>query len=403
MKRLFSVLFFAALVAMAIWMIARRSSDPEVGFVKAARETLTSTLTTNGKVEPVEWSEIRALREGRLESLRIEPGRTVTAGAVVASIAAPEAAADLSAAEARVQQTRAEQTAIGQGGKAREFAEIDGSIAKLEKDREAAARDISAIERLVEKKAATAQELRVAKDQIVRLDAEIGALRVRRKSLVEKTDETIAAARLKDAEAALALASRKLGDAVVRAPAGGTIYDVTAREGAWLSPGDLIAKVGKLEQLRIRIFVDEPELGRVKTAQPVTITWDGLPGRKWQATVQTMPSSVVTVGTRQVGEVIVLAQNPGRDLPPGANINAEIRTAIVENALVVPKETLRRNANGFGVFVLEGDRLAWRVLTLGASSMTKAEVISGLSDGDSIALPSEGELKAGITVKPVYR
>jgi len=37
-----------------------------------------------------------------------------------------------------------------------------------------------------------------------------------------------------------------------------------------------------VERLRVRVFVDEPELGRVQEGQPVTIGWDALPGRAWQ-------------------------------------------------------------------------------------------------------------------------
>jgi len=42
--------------------------------------------------------------------------------------------------------------------------------------------------------------------------------------------------------------------------------------------GDTAANVGRLDRLRVRVYVDEPELGRVAEGQPVTITWDALPG-----------------------------------------------------------------------------------------------------------------------------
>jgi hypothetical protein len=88
-------------------------------------------------------------------------------------------------------------------------------------------------------------------------------------------------------------------------------------------------------------------------------------------------------------------ENPGRELIPGANVNAEIRTAVVDGALVVPKETLRHDAQGDYVFALSGDTIARRAVKKGASSVTAIQVVEGLADGDAVALPSDIPLKPG--------
>jgi multidrug efflux pump subunit AcrA (membrane-fusion protein) len=96
-------------------------------------------------------------------------------------------------------------------------------------------------------------------------------------------------------------------------------------------------------------------------------------------------------------------ENPERDLIPNANINAEIQATVVEKAVAVPKEAIRREGSETGVFVLEGDRVVWRKIGLGVSSYTKSQVITGLSEGDAIALPTEKPLKNGSKVQPVYQ
>ena len=58
------------------------------------------------------------------------------------------------------------------------------------------------------------------------------------------------------------------------------------RAGSYVSPGDLVANVGQAGRLRVRVYVDEPELGRVAVGQPVTITWDALPGQSWPGKVE---------------------------------------------------------------------------------------------------------------------
>jgi multidrug efflux pump subunit AcrA (membrane-fusion protein) len=104
-----------------------------------------------------------------------------------------------------------------------------------------------------------------------------------------------------------------------------------------------------------------------------------------------------------VGEVGCVIENPQRDLIPNANINAEIQATVVQKALAVPKEAIRREGSETGVFLLQGDRLVWRKIGLGVSNYTKSQVISGLSDGDAVALPTERPLKNGAKVAPVYQ
>ena len=80
-----------------------------------------------------------------------------------------------------------------------------------------------------------------------------------------------------------------------------------------------------------------------------------------------------------MGEVGCVIENPDRDLLPNANINADIQAAVVSGALVLPKEAFRREGSETGVFLLQGDRVAWRKVNLGASSYTKSQVLSGLA------------------------
>ena len=153
----------------------------------------------------------------------------------------------------------------------------------------------------------------------------------------------------------------------------------------------------------MRVYVDEPELGRVAVGQPVAITWTAQPGKRWNGTVEKGPTDIVALGTRQVGEVLCTIANPGHELVPGTNVDAEIRTSVVENALTIPREALRREASGLGVYALEGERIRWRPVETGASSITRVAITKGLRDADAAALPTEESLKDGERVKVIYR
>jgi len=132
---------------------------------------------------------------------------------------------------------------------------------------------------------------------------------------------------------------------------------------------------------------------------PVVITWDALPERQWKGDVDKTATQVVALGTRQVGEVACVIQNPDRDLLPGTNVNVEIRAQAVANALTVPKEAVRRLAGQPGVYVLTDDHVAWKKVTLGIANITRVQV-DGVNEGDAIAVASDKPLKDGMQVTP---
>ncbi len=115
-----------------------------------------------------------------------------------------------------------------------------------------------------------------------------------------------------------------------------------------------------------------------------------------------MPTEVLPLGTRQVGEVICLIDNDRQELLPGTNVNAEIRSAVVRNALTIPREALRRGSSQDGVYLLQGEKVVWRNIRLGITSTTRAQVAEGLAEGDSVALPTERALGNGTEVQAVY-
>jgi len=331
----------------------------------------------------------------------VQEGQSVAKGSVLAAVTDPGLQADIEAAQAKVSEARANSSAMEAGGTPAEITDIENSLARTRLELQQQTTEYNALRRLAEKQAATAVEVQAAQNKMRQSELAIAGLEKRRTSLVAKTDVAAAQARLRDAEVALELAQQRVAQSVVRAPISGVVYGLAVRSGAYLNIGDLVANVGRMDRLRVRVYVDEPELGRVAEGQPVTITWQALPGRRWQGAVARKPTSIEALGSRQVGEVLCTIENPGRELIPGTNVDAEIRTAVVENALVIPRETLRHDANGDYVLVLQGDTVDRRPVKPGTSSVTLVQVSEGLSESDAVALPSDIALKPGDRVTAV--
>jgi HlyD family secretion protein len=414
MKRgLWIWIVIAAVIAVGVLAAVNfRNQPPEIPFAKAVREAISDSVPTNGKVEPIEWAEARAEKPGSVQKILVQRGQHVAKGDVLIELDSSEAKADLAAAEARVSAVRAELDVIERGGRATDLTAISTEADRVRLELQTEQRELASLVRLQQKKAATDYEVQLARERVEKTELQLKSLGERRTALIAPPDKSTAMARLHDAESAVALADERIKKSVLRAPIGGTVYGFDLKPGAYLNAGDLVATIGRLEQVEVRVYVDEPDLGRVAKGMQVVLTWDAKPGKQWTGTVDRTPTQIVALGTRQVGEVLCVIQNPENELLPGTNVNAEIRSKTVSSAVTVPKEAVRREDGKTGVYVLvagtngdakknDASKVQWKPVTVGVSSTTRSEV-SGLNEGDAVALPSDTVLSDGLEVKPRF-
>jgi HlyD family secretion protein len=396
------VFLLVGAAALAAWLAYRKTTPSEVQFTKVIRETIVSTLVTNGKAEPIEWRPARAERAGVIARVLVTRGQEVKQDDPLVELDTRVASAELSKAQAAIREAQAQERVLNQGGRIAERQQVDADLSRTRLDLEAAEKNHKALERLAAKQAATRQELNAARQLVDQLQLQIQALEQRKAALVTGVDKEIAQAKLQEAESEASVARTTLDLSTIRAPMDGTVYDFDLKPGAYVNPGDQIAKVGKLARVRVTVYVDEPDLGKVRQGEIVNITWDALPGHQWKGTVDKLPTQIVPLGTRQVGEVGCIIENPERDLLPNANINADIEAMAAPNAFTLPKEAIRHQGSETGVLLLQGDRVEWRKVSLGVSSYTRSQVLSGLAEGDAVALPTEKPIKSGTKVDPVF-
>src|SRR5947207_2554684 len=340
-SRVWLVLLALGIAGVVVWQLeTRRGRPPQVAFARAARESISSLVSTNGKVEPVESGIARAERAGAVTKILISHGQRVESGQVLVELDSAEAQAELKTAEARQAAIRAEMQVFAQGGRTAEMAGIDTNLDKARLELKIAQDGYNIAVRLRDKKAGTESEVRAAKEAVDRAQAQIQALQKQRTSLVTPADHTGAEARLDEAKTAAQLAEARIRMSTVRSPIAGIVYQFDLKPGAYLNAGDVVASIGRLDHVRVKVYVDEPDLGRVMKGMPVTITWDALPGRQWKGSVDRTPTEIVAMGARQVGEVLCDIANPDMDLLPGTNVNAVILSETVENAITIPKEAV---------------------------------------------------------------
>lgn len=402
MRKYWPVVVVLALL-LTWWGFSRRESLVTLHFTPAHHSLIVSTVSTNGKVEPVEWAAARAETAGIVRTVAVQRGQQVSAGQQLVILDATSAHSELETALSKQHEAQAESSTLQQGGKAQTLADLNDSITAAQTAAAVAQRNLEAVQRLADKQAATKLQLLEAKDAVDRADLHLSALKNQKDTLVTAIDKTVADAKLRDAESAVSLARHKLKGASVASPIAGTLYQFDLKVGAYLQPGDLAGLIGRLDQVKVVVYVDEPDLGRVALDMPVNFTWDARPGQKWTGRVDKLPTEVIALGTRTVGEVITIVDNPNRDLLPGVSVNASIVSKVVNDAISIPRSALHTLNGATGVYKLADQTIIWAPVTAGISDVNNVQIVSGLEVGDKVADrvvdPADAEIRAGMRVK----
>ncbi len=401
MKKLLAALIILTSL-VAAYLYFAKADPPRISYIQPSREQLVSYVATNGRVDPIEDYEIFSAATGQVLKVGVNEGDRVEKGSVLATIDNQTARAGLQQAKARLEVAQAALATIERGGSPKEIADLKHQLGIAERAREKARQEVSALERLAGKQAATGAELTGAADDLANREAEVESLRKKLNLGAAPELGDAALARVREAESAVALATKQLRSSVIRSPAGGVLYSLDLREGSFLTPGTRVAMVGKVDRVRVVVFVDEPELGRLQLGAPVKITADAYPDQTWEGKVDRLPTEVVSLETRRVGEVWCSVDNPGGELIPNLTVSAQLQSGIAVSALTLPREAVVHDREQPFVWVLGPNQIAEkRPVELGIQNAARTQITAGLDGNEQVLLQGSVSLEAGLRVMPV--
>ena len=396
------VLILLGLVALVFLLAARGGRDrpTTVSTTHAVRQNLSSWIPTNGKVEPVELHIIQSQLTTFIETVHVKEGQTVGRGQLLMTLDAKDLRSEL--AHVREQLVAAEdEQKIALGGRSPdEIAQLNSDLAKTNSEIDRLRRERDSLDRLYSRQAATRQEVEQTKTALEKAEADKRLIEEKRNAIMQrsKSQAERASLRIEEARASIRSLEEKLKSAQVTAPVSGTLYSLSARAGTYVHTGDSLAELADLTRVRVRVFVDEPELGSLEQHQPVEISWEALPNRAWTGEVEQLPKAVVARGSRNVGEVLCSVGNEQAELLPNTNVSVRIRTGERENALTISRAAVRTEGGGHHVLLVDSGRLRRQDVKVGISNATDYEILSGLAENDLVALPGTTELRDGMAV-----
>jgi HlyD family secretion protein len=396
----------AAVVLIAVFFLARsllRERLP-VHIAQAEHQILVSTVSNNGKVEPEANYPFYSPLATTVKEVLVQPGDRVPAGKLMVVLNDVDARARVAAAEEAVRTAEVTLNAATHNGTQEQRQAAAAEIAREKLERDQAGRDLTALTKLVGSGAASPNEVAAARQQLATAEANLHASEQSANNRYSPAEVARAQAGLREADANLAAARQVESQTLIRAPITGTVYSMDAAPMEYVEPGRLLLQMADLSRERVRGYFDEPDLGRLAVGQKVTIKWDAEPGQEWHGHIVRTPVTVITYGTRTVGEVLVHIDDANSGLLPDTNVTVTVTTSSEPNALTVPREALHFENGKPYVYKVSGDELLRRAVTTGAFTLTRQAILSGLKDGDWVATGAiNGQpLEEGVPIKVVH-
>jgi HlyD family secretion protein len=400
------VIWGSAVILIVLAVYAVRTLTRERVSVKIADVTyqdLVKPISTNGKVEPLDDFEAHAQAAGQVQDVSVGVGDKVKAGQLLIKMDDKFALANLAHAQSTLQAAELAANDIEQGGSQDERNTSASDLTRAQLQRQQDATDLAARQKLLAQGAESPAEVAAAQHRIQVDDNYIHSIEQHSTQRYGQADKARAQAELADARAAVTAAQRAYDTADIHSPIAGTVYYLPVSQYDYVGTGDDLVYVADLTRLRITAYFDEPDIGNLAVGQPVKITWEARPGMVWHGHIIQTPTTIISYLTRFVGEAYVTVDDPDGGLQPNANINITVTTAQHLHVLSVPREALHFDGAQPYVFRIIQNKLARTKVQLGIVNLTQAEITSGLSEGDAVALnaTTNRDLNNGLEITPV--
>lgn len=339
-----------AQIAVAGGAPGTAANAPQVPVATVGRDRFAQSESWDGTLQAVRQATIGAQAQGRIVKLHVQAGDGVKAGQVLAEIDAREANLAVS----------------------RDRAQLGESQATLAEARAAYERSRELHEKGFISKAA--------------LDQAAAALKV-------------AEARQSQAQAGIGLSSVASEHTIVRAPWDGVVTAVPVQVGDLATPGRPLFELHAPDKLRAVAFLPNSRVAEAAGAPRAWVRLDAA-GRTTQlesTQIVAIPSADPASGTTEVRVELPGGAGAGPDWVPGRHVRVAFDTAGAQQALVVPAASLLVRGELVGVYVATDSGFVLRAVRVGQRSGDSVEILSGLREGERIALdPVRAGLKGAM-------
>jgi HlyD family secretion protein len=391
------VVLVLIIVCLIYYFVSRNTDAPQFQLAKAVRGDIKAVINTNGIIEPLNRTDIYAPIDAFIAAVQTSAGSEIKKGQMLMRLESREIRTALAEAKVALLQAQHQEHVIASGPPKEEISAVDASIAECQLQLDQLRKDLQIEESLRAKQAATQMAVENLQKQIAVRQLQLDSLKQKKIDLQERysaDEKKWEQGKVAELSKQVALLEQQLQMESVLALGDGLVYSLPVLAGSFAAKGQLLAQIYQPGKIRLRAYIDEPDLGRIKRGQSVLIEWDGMPGKQWRATVDKPAEEVVALNNRSVGNVLCSIEGEPKELIPNLNVKVGIATDYKADTIVVPRSALFNSGGKLSVLISEGARAIARPVDIGLSTSEKVEILHGVNAGDSV-LANPGENGTG--------
>lgn len=347
----------------------------------AVEQSITRFIRASGTLMAQDDAEVAAEIAGRVVATPVERGTRVGAGAELIRIAATEVEAQAREADANVAQIQAR---LGQPEGTLDLERVP-EVASAKATHDLAQADFRRSQQLMEKQLVAQSEFELRRAQVETTRRQYETAR----NNALQQNEALAAAKARST-----LARKALADTVVRAPFDGVVGERAVSVGDYVTRGTKVVSVMRVDPLRVELTVPAQHMAAVAIGRAVTFTIDAYPGQIFTGQVRYVAPGIRADSRALVVEAVV--PNTEGTLKPGLFATALIEEAAQSKGILVPSAAVRTVGGTSRVFVLMGDHVEERIVTLGQQVGDQVEITTGAKAGDVVATGNINQLVDGM-------
>lgn len=208
-----------------------------------------------------------------------------------------------------------------------------------------------------------------------------------------------AVSELSIAEAALNLANATIDKTRITAPFSGELGLRQVSIGEYLTPGQAIFTLARIDLLNVDFTLPQTELAVVKPGTKVTVRTDAYPGETFTGAVLAIDPNL-DAAARAVSVRAEIANPDGR-LKPGLFIEVDIEAGTVEGAITIPEESLVARGDKIFVYEIKDNKAELVAVTTGLREAGKVQITEGIASGATIVTDGQMKLRPGADVNIV--
>lgn len=270
--------------------------------------------------------------------------------------------------------------------------ELEAEIRKMELRLEEMERFHNKVRNDYDSGLATKDDVDRSASEIESYRQDLDLMRKRLRSLNQSDQISELQGRLENAERTLQLRNEALEQLTLRAPVGGVITQLALWEGMTVRAGVSVGRIEQVDPVRIVAYLNEEGTRYVKGKAELKYT---LPGGEEHG--QAPVSYLSSIPDPQKNAYVLELTVPNGDgrLKPGMKVSVELSEEAELSALAVPQYAVREEGSRRYVFVIEDGIAKKRELKTGRTTPSYYEVLSGVSEGERIAITGISALADG--------